>query len=327
MLPLFLLVDKPKFKKAHLTGKSPNYIIYFIHAMISNDPLVTRMRAFHAFWSAPNRLRSGGAVSIPDYELLTLMLSALKWRALNGSIRMVTDSSGAAFFARAGLTGLWDEGVDTALDEMAPALDPGLFWAAGKLEALRRTPAPCVMLDTDMVFWSDIGTHLSDAAVAAHRETLDPAVYPDPAVFSLAPDYAFPPEWDFSLPAANTAFLYMPDEGLKTYYTDEAFRFMRALRGGGLDPVVTMCFAEQRLLPMCAAARGVELRTRLYENEQDAQDFVTHLWGHKSILADSPRERVAFCLGCTMRIVSDFPAWADALARNPQTRPYLNGIE
>lgn len=282
------------------------------------------MKAFHAFWSAPNRLKNGGAVVLPDYELLTMMLSALEWREKNGSIRMVTDSAGAAFFTRAGLAGLWDDGLDTSLDEMPPSLDARLFWAAGKLEALRRAETGRAMLDTDLVFWEALDARCGDGVTVAHREVLMPAVYPDPhTAFALAPDYAFPPEWDFSLPAANTAFLLITDDALRRAYVEEAFRFMSALRGRDVDPTVSMCFAEQRILPMCAAARGVAVHSLLDAERLDEQSFATHLWGFKRALAVSPEQRVRYCLGCAARLTRDFPAWRDVLADNPQTRLYI----
>ena len=283
------------------------------------------MRAFHSFWSAPNRGRHGGEIVIPDYELLTMMLSALQWRQRNGPIQMVTDSAGASFFERAGLAGLWP--ISAALDDLDGTTDPFRFWAAGKLHALRTMDAPCVMLDTDMIVWSDVSPSLTDAAVAAHREPLDPGVYPDPAAaFTLAEDYAFPPEWDFSLPAANTAFLYLPAGSLKNDYVDAAFAFMRALRNDAIDPTVSMCFAEQRILPMCAAAHGVPLRTLLDVDALNEQDFITHLWGHKNELAASPERRVAYCLRCVLRILRDFPEWESVLAANAQTAPYLESL-
>lgn len=283
------------------------------------------MRAIHSFWSAPNRDRNGGEIVMPDYELLTMMLSALKWRQLNGPIQMITDSAGAAFFDRAGLGELWSEPPNTALDSLDA--DPFRFWAAGKLHALRGVDAPCVMLDTDMIVWADLSPQCTDAVVAAHREALDPGVYPDPAAFVLAEGYSFPWEWDFTLPAANTAFLYLPDNNLKAYYIDAAFAFMRALRNDEIDPTVSMCFAEQRILPMCASARGYALRTLLDEYALNDQDCITHLWGHKNELAASPERRVAYCLRCVLRLLSDFPAWESVLAANPQTRPYLESLQ
>lgn len=286
------------------------------------------MRAFHSFWSKPNRYRNAGKIVIPDYELLTLVLSALKWRRLNGPIRMITDSAGAAYFERAGLAGLWSEPLDTALDSLdGEGFDPALFWAAGKLEALRCMSAPCVMLDTDMVLWTGIDDLVGNDVIVAHREALSPDVYPEPAeAFELAPGYAFPPEWDFSLPAANTAFLYLPSESLLEYYVGSSFAFMRALQSRNVHPTVAMCFAEQRILPMCAQARGVEIRTLLDEHDLDNQSFVTHLWGYKGRLASSPEHRIAYCLGCVLRILSDFPEWESALAGSEQIRRYLEGL-
>lgn len=283
------------------------------------------MKAFHVFWSAPNRLRNGGALVFPDYELLTMLLSALAWREHNGPIRMVTDSDGAAFFRRAGLEALWDDGLDTGLDGLDGTLDPYHFWAAGKLEALRRLDAPRVLLDTDLILWRRV--EFSPGVTVAHREALDPAVYPDPrAAFALDSGYAFPPEWNFTLPAANTALLYLPDGALCRYYTDEAFRFMAALRGGA-DPTASMCFAEQRILPMCAAVKGCEVHALLDEAALDRQSLATHLWGFKRALNTSPARRVEYCLGCAARIVYDFPAWADVLTRNELTRCYIESTE
>ena len=284
------------------------------------------MRAFHSFWSAPNRARHGGKVAIPDYELLTMMLSALKWREKNGEIVMVTDSVGAAFLKRAGLGRLWSAPIDTRLDRIDPAFDPLRFWAAGKLWALRGEASPCVMLDSDMIVWEPLGNRLGGAVVAAHREALHPAVYPDPrAAFSLAQGYAFPSAWDFTLPAANTAFLYLPDAGFKTRYTDAAFAFMRAQQNEA-DPTVSMCFAEQRILPMCAKAEGVALETLLHENALDNQSIITHLWGHKRTLEADPVRRIEYCLRCAARILSDFPDWADVLAANAETERYTTEL-
>jgi hypothetical protein len=284
------------------------------------------MKAFHSFWSAPNRTRHGGAIFLPDYELLTLMLSALKWREQNGEITMVTDSAGAAYLRRAGLGRLWSAGIDTRLDRMEPSPDPRRFWAAGKLWALRGESAPCVMLDGDLIVWEPLGGRLGSAAVAAHREALDPAVYPDPrAAFALAADYDFPSAWDFTVPAVNTAFLYLPDDGFKTRYTDAAFAFMRALEND-VDPTVSMCFAEQRILPMCARAEGAALETLLQEDALDDQTAVTHLWGHKRALEHDPARRVEYCLRCTARLLSDFPEWVDVLSANDETRRYVTEL-
>ncbi|MBQ9459406.1 MAG: hypothetical protein IJU66_05685 [Oscillospiraceae bacterium] len=283
------------------------------------------MKAFHSFWSAPNRARHGGKIVLADYELLTMMLSALMWRRHSGEIRMAADAAGKAYLERAGLGALWSEPIDASLERLD--VDPVRFWAAGKLEALRRSAAPCVMLDTDLILWKSVTSRLTDCVVAAHREELSEEAYPAPAdAFTLDEDYVFPPDWDFTQKPANTAFLYLPCEELRRVYTHEAFRFMRALRDERRGCVATMCFAEQRILPMCADACGVAVRTLLDERAPDEQSFVTHLWGGKRALEQDPGQRVAYCLQCTLRLMTDFPEWEGVLAANEQTRVYLESL-
>ena len=216
------------------------------------------MEACHSFWSEPNRCRNEGEIRFPDFEQLTAILSALEWKRHSGPVRMVTDTAGAAFFQEIGLSPFWD-GTETVLDGLGETIDPMAFWAAGKLRALRDMPVPYVMLDTDLIVWENVESRLNGDAVAAHAEALTPRTYPDPSCFPLKEGYAFPEHWDFGLPAANTAFLYFRDATLRNAWLDESFDFMRHVRTEGLNPVQTMCFAEQRILPMCAGENGKSL--------------------------------------------------------------------
>ncbi len=112
------------------------------------------MDACHSFWSAPQFVRRGGTeLHPPAYELLTQMLSALKWKELNGSIFLFADSAWCRFFERTGLLGLYDR-VDTSPDALyGSGIDPDSFWAAGKLAAFARMPLPCAVLDADIIIW------------------------------------------------------------------------------------------------------------------------------------------------------------------------------
>ena len=211
------------------------------------------MHAFHSFWSKPNREQHGGAIAFNDAELFIMILSALKWQQLNGPIRMITDSDGADFFNECGIADLWSEPISTSLDTLQSDVDSFLFWAAGKLKALSLMDAPCVMLDTDMIIWQNLQTDFGQAVICAHFEDLNDAVYPNPSVFQMKEGYYFPTDWNFSLKAANTAFLYIPSNDFRDDYVDTAFRFIGALDKAMVSPTVSMCFAEQRLLPICAS--------------------------------------------------------------------------
>lgn len=280
------------------------------------------MRAVHSFWSKPHRIRNFEHIQMPDYELLTLVLSALKWKQLNGSIRMVTDTPGREFFFNMGLGSLWSEPVSAQLDDIPEELDAVPFWAAGKLYALAGSDVPCVMLDTDMIIWKQLEEPPPDTVVTAHREHLGPPVYPQPDIFALKEGYAFPIEWDFTLDPANTAFMFIPDAEFRDYYVQSAVDFMLSLRPMQLDACITMCFAEQRLLPMCAAAKGRHLQFLFREDELWKQDLATHVWGHKQVLASDADARDEFCAGCVRRILYEFPEWAFWLSTNPQTKAH-----
>ena len=279
------------------------------------------MEACHAFWSEPNRLRNRGEIRFPEDEQLTAILSALEWKRHSGPVRMLTDTAGAAFFQKIGLTPFWD-GTEAVLDGLGESIDPLAFWAAGKLRALRAMPVPCAMLDTDLIVWENVESRLSGDAVAAHAEALNPRTYPDPSRFPLEEGYAFPENWDFSLPAANTAFLYFRDAALRNAWLDEAFDFMRHVRTEGLNPVQTMCFAEQRILPMCAGENGKTLGYLMKPEEVLTQQFVTHTWGFKQVLRRSEAARDAFCMRCVRRIHLDFPRAAELLDGCTDLRDY-----
>lgn len=279
------------------------------------------MEAFHSFWSAPNACRNQGEVVFPDYEQLTAILSALKWRSHSGKIRMITDSAGAAYFRERGLASFWSE-TEISLDSLNGTVDPFAFWAAGKLAALRTIQTPCVMLDTDLVLWENVDHKLTADVVAAHSEGLDPRSYPERSAFQLENGYGFPEEWDFNLHPANTAFLYIKNAGFRNDYVDAAFRFLENVDTNGLNPVQTMCFAEQRILPMCAAANGQTLEYLMRPEEVFSQNYITHTWGFKQILRQSIRARDDFCMRCVRRIARDFPEETEKLRDCPDLSVY-----
>ena len=279
------------------------------------------MEACHSFWSEPNRCRNQGEIRFPDFEQLTAILSALEWKRHSGPVRMLTDSAGAAYFREIGLSAFWD-GIESILDDLAHRTDPYAFWAAGKLWALGAMPVPCVMLDTDLIVWENVVSRLTEDVVAAHPEPLNPRTYPEPSVFRLTEGYAFPEKWDFSLNAANTAFLFFRDRTLRDTYLEEAMEFMQHVRTDGSDPVQTMCFAEQRILPMCVRENENTLGYLMKPEEVLAQSFVTHTWGFKQVLRINRQARDAFCMRCVRRIHMDFPQEAELLRDCSDLREY-----
>ena len=62
------------------------------------------MDAIHINWTKPFRNKFNAPYEIEDFEILTTILSALKWREKNGNIKMVTDSVGAQYIKKQVLT-------------------------------------------------------------------------------------------------------------------------------------------------------------------------------------------------------------------------------
>lgn len=274
------------------------------------------MDAFHSFWSKPNAIKNRGKINIPDYELLTMILSALEWKSTNGSIKIITDSQGAEFFESNGIYNLWDE-IDTSLDYIASDIDPFLFWAAGKLYAFKIISCPYVMLDTDLIIWKNIDCLLNYDIVAAHYEELMPDVYPDIRTFKMKESYQFPKEWNFNIKAINTAFLFIKENSFRDYYIKCAEEFMHGIiMDNNFNPITAMCFAEQRILGMCTEAKGLQVNYLLQLKNAEQQDFITHIWGYKRKLNSSYKHKINFGIQCIKRIIEDFPEYEHIIANN-----------
>lgn len=283
------------------------------------------MRAFASNWTRPYAMQHPGRpYDIPDFELLTTILSALCWRQKNGSIRMITDRVGARYYRSLGLAPLWDDGISCELDDVPYTVDPSTFWAAGKLYALAQVAAPCAMIDTDFIVWSDLHDRLTDCSLAViHREELHSDIYPAPSAFVLSPRYSFPQNWDWTAPACNTAFTWFGNDSLRRAYLSEAFDFIHATRGR--DCLIYMVFAEQRLLAMCAEEHGVPIDA-LSTPEllfDPAQTDFTHVWGFKQAMTEHPHLRETFCHRCAQRITRDFPEYGTICANIPSLRSYF----
>ena len=262
------------------------------------------MDAFHIISTAPFFAKNNGAFALEDFDLYCAVLSALTWRRDGSRIFLYTDRPAAEYIRSSGLETVWDELRDTVPDDL-DGIDPVMFWAAGKLLAMRQMEAPCVMIDTDFIVWNKPG--FGSEIIAAHLEDLSPDIYPPLEYFS-AGDHSIP---DFSrevLPL-NTAFFYVPDESFKEFYTSQAIAFMKSADRCG-EWLRYMVFAEQRMAAMCAEYTGTGVKTLL---DKDMlffpQENYTHLWGAKQKMREHPELRRELCGRFEARIRRDFPEW------------------
>lgn len=265
-----------------------------------------KMNAIHVNSTLPYlEKHRDGIYSIESFSLYTTVLSALEWRKNNGEIRMCTDKIGAEFYRKIGIDRVWNE-ICTVIPADMEGIDPTMFWAAGKLLALREMRGKYALVDEDFVVWKRLV--LSERAVtAAHREDISPDIYPEPSEFGV--DFPLLEKLDREILPCNTAFLYIPDESFRDFYANQSIAFMKSAERCG-DYLCRMVFAEQRLLAMLCGYCGVEVETLLDKDRLFvAQEDFTHLWGAKQAMRDNKREREEFLENCRRRIYDDFPEY------------------
>ncbi len=276
------------------------------------------MDAIHSNWTKPR----GSEFFIEDFDILTTILSALKWREKNGTIKMATDSVGYEFYKSRNMLSIWDE-VTTELDYIPDTINPQQFWAAGKLFALANSDVPTAVIDTDFIVWDRLAfDNLGDITVI-HREELYSDVYPDIYHFNMKRGYIFNPNLDWRLNPANTAFYVIKNKALRDTYTAEAKEFMEYADSG--DNLTYMVFAEQRLLPMCANMLGLSLTefSNIEKLFSDGERYFTHTWGMKQQMREDGNLRYDFCMRCARRIKDDFSEYLPIIKEIPEIKDYF----
>lgn len=263
------------------------------------------MRAIHIISTAPFFAKNPGSIyRIDKFELYSAAISALNWRKMGGEIDLITDKQGEKYITSLGISSLWDA-VKCLVPDDLEGIDPKMFWAAGKLFALRETQAPVAMIDTDFILWK-MPDLPENRIVAAHRESLTPSVYPTLDYFAFKRPFPMQGMNSAVLPM-NTAFLYLPDESFKQYYVNKAIAFMKSAVSCD-DYLCYMVFAEQRLLSICAEELKIGSQVLMDKDELFfPRDDYTHLWGAKQVMRTDPDSFNDFCRRARERIKNDFP--------------------
>lgn len=263
------------------------------------------MRAIHIASFAPAAAKGKQEPAVEDFDLYCTAFSALQWRKNGGEIALCADTKFAEYYKRIGFCDIWDKVRICVADDLE-GIDPQMFWAGAKLLALRDTDAPVVMIDTDFIAWKN--PQFGNEIIAAHREDISDGIYPPLSFFKTRSHIL--PDFSESVLPLNTAFLYIPDNDFKEFYTSQAIAFMKSAEKCG-DYLKYMVFAEQRLAAMCAEYTDTPVRTLLDKNALfRPQSDYTHLWGAKQAMRDHPELRADFISKCKARLISDFPDYA-----------------
>lgn len=288
------------------------------------------IEAFHSNWTRPF-LNSNPHKEyyIDDFEILTTIISALKWREKNGNIKMITDEVGASYYKSIGLDIIWNLGIDIALDDISDKVNSNIFWAAGKLYALKGQKSPCVMIDTDFIVWESIEDILINSEVSViHKENIIEAVYPNKEYFRFKNGYSLDENFDWTVLPSNTAFAYISNEDFKDYYVKSAIDFMNNLDCND-DKITNMVFAEQRLISMCAKRKNIEINEimsldNLFSNNQN---LFTHTWGHKREMRNDFNKRRDLCTRCIIRIIKDYPEYESLISNIEVLKEYYDEVK
>ena len=279
------------------------------------------MQAIHSNWTKPRTDRTG-SFHIDDFEILTTILSALKWREHNGKIKMATDSLGLDFYKSRDLCCVWDE-VTTELDDIPEFVNAEMFWAAGKIYSLKNTTAPIAVMDTDFIVWDKLAFDKLNDITVIHREELYPDVYPDFSAFNMDSEYIFDKSYNASVKPLNCAFYVLKNEQLKNRYVKDAEKFIKHAKAG--DNLTYMVFAEQRLLGLCADLLGIRVDefSTIEKLFKDGERYFTHTWGMKEQMRQNEQLRHDFCRRCIDRINSDFGEFMPILKEIPELKIYF----
>lgn len=283
------------------------------------------LNGFFSNWSKPFEVRhKNERYFIDDFEILTTILSALKWKESNGNIKMVTDEVCANYYRYLGIDDIWDSGMEVILDNINKDIDPNIFWAAGKIFALLKQNTPAVMIDTDLIVWKSIEQLVRTKELCViHKEEINDDVYPNKDFFMFKDNFVLNEFFDWNEKPCNTALLYISDYELKNFYCNNAIEFMENVIISN-DRIKYMVFAEQRLISMSAKLKGVPIQELIPINILfgKKQDFFTHVWGYKDVMRKNNKQRIDFCVKCLKRILKDFPQEEERIAKIKEINKY-----
>ena len=279
------------------------------------------MYAFHTL-----RVRGGNRnFALADFELFTMVISALEWRSLAGFIKLSTDCVGAEYLYKQGLINVWDS-VEVTLDEIKSLdIDENVFWAGAKIFALSQQESPCVMLDLDFILWKSIDFERFGMSLAViHREDIYQPVYPPKEFFCFHHGWQLPNWLDWSARPCNGALVYFGSKRYLREYTRFALEFMQMAKAED-DRLSYMVFAEQRWMAMCAEHLNIPIQelSTIEGLFCGKQKYFTHVWGYKQRLRDYPKEADDFCRKCARRIVHDFPDFSEKLMQQEWASRYF----
>lgn len=310
------------------------------------------MNAFHMYWNP-----SEGARAFKDYDILTMVLSAVQWKAANsGRLTFYGDFKTVEMLEQMHLVGLWDRCDGQLLDKKIDRehYNVSVFYPIGKFIVLLEESCPCAMIDTDLIIWKNIDSFLQKKDVIfTHWEDTksDTRWYCRKEKLPVPQGYSFHTMWNFSLRAANTSFMYFKDCSLRDYYVECAMKYMYnnpcTVNMSGKSALL---FAEQRLFTICVDEKGNWQKTapliditwdakrgkfQVSKKRPEGWDFyqpdnnsiVTHTWIAKAQIEKNDKYRSYFSCRLIEKLRILDRHVEDILITIPCIQPYLELLD
>ena len=267
------------------------------------------MDGFYSICTKPyfiNPKNKGKQFYMNEYELLTIILSVSVYQRYNGDCRIYLDAPAREYLEKTGILKLFNKGVrDFSISDK---INPKIFWAAGKLYALKDEETASAMIDLDLIIWKDLSEQFEESDIfGIHREEIRNEIYPNPYDFRVKSSYKLEENLPLDELPLNTALLFIKDNEFRVKYAEKSIDFMENCveENDNLRPMV---FAEQRLITMMAKQNNKYINT-MFNLAQDIgyQEYFTHIWGHKNILKYNYDERKKYINRIINRLKNEYP--------------------
>lgn len=281
------------------------------------------MDGFYSIWSKPYlEKKKTTEYRMHDFELLTFILSNLIWQKTNGKTSLIADDIALKYLERLNILRLFDGNIISF--NVPDNINSNIFWAAGKLYALKSLNKNLAMIDLDLIVWQDMSKLSENYDIfVIHREEITDHVYPDFEKFKVKDEYKYNKNWSKDVNPCNTALLCYKDLDFIKQYCDESILFMKSCLEKS-DNLCPMVFAEQRLISIMAQLNGKSIGSIFpFAGDIGNQDIVTHIWGHKNILKYNYEERMKFCKRILNRIKDENQNTYEICANIKMFKPYL----
>lgn len=193
------------------------------------------MRGIHVNWTKPfferHRLRGHGFkiqrelktndYQQPKYQILYTILSALRWKQLNGPIKLYTDSVGLAYYKSLGLDRIYDE-IDTDVLDNYTEVDAAYFWTSGKIHCLQFEKEPFTFLDQDFIVRGKVPQYPNNDIIIGHWEIPRGYYYFTKQQFEKEiTHYKLPKNYNYNAWIPNTSFMVVNNLSIIKNYVAE----------------------------------------------------------------------------------------------------------